>query len=190
VSRRRLTAAILLGLFLSALGCSSAIQPQKPQPQFHRLEPAPRPLPCRHCFEGSLRVWDFSTAAPFAQNRMAVLESNGTVVYSHGHQWAALPGVMIARGVQQDLSRDGLFQVVVAEMPDLDTDYGLSGRVLTFGCQRTEGKDRAVLKVEVSLHPGGPGQDVLFHKTYQYRSPAVPSASPFAFVEAMNELAA
>jgi ABC-type uncharacterized transport system auxiliary subunit len=190
VIARSLKPLLLLCLALSVLGCAGVIRPQVSQPELHRLQPVDQARSCRHAFDRSLRIWDFSTAEPFNRNRMAVLNPNGTMVFSREHQWVDLPGVMIAQALQRDLSRSGLFTTVVRGMPEVDAAYELSGRLLAFGCQRGRGGDRAAFRVQVSLHQQDKPEEPIFHRTYSYRSPPAATLSASDFVDAMNGQAA
>jgi ABC-type uncharacterized transport system auxiliary subunit len=190
VIARSLKSLLLLCLALSVLGCAGSIRPQTTRPELHRLQPADQARSCRHAFDRSLRIWDFSTAEPFNRNQMAVLNSNGTMVFSREHQWVDLPGVMIAQALQRDLSRSGLFTTVVRGMPEVGTAYELSGRLLAFGCQRGRDGDRAVLRVQVRLHQQSKPEEPVFDQTYGYRSPSSARLSSSDFVDAMNGLAA
>jgi len=187
---RSLKPVLVLLLALSLPGCAGVIRPQAPQPELHRLQPVSQAWSCRHAFDRSLRIWDFNTVEPFNRNQMAVLTSNGTVFFSREHQWVALPGVMTAQALQEDLSRTELFAAVVTGMPEVDAAYELSGRLLTFGCQRGREGDRAVLRVQISLHEQDRPQNPLLHRTYEVRSPPSDRFSPAGFVSAMNELVA
>jgi ABC-type uncharacterized transport system auxiliary subunit len=182
--------ALLLLACCTALACTQAsvLRPKKQGPSFHRLRYEITRVQCGHAFQGGLCVWDFATGEPFNRTRMAVAEANGTLAFSRDHQWAALPGIMVANRVRRDLSRGSLFPLVVGSRSGADAPYEMTGRVHTFACRCSPSGCRAALAAELTLTRSGSGE-VLFHETYRFSSETFPRGRPSRFVQAMSGLA-
>ncbi len=184
---RSLIMATILSLIFFVLGCSSMIRPEISQPVFYLLQDQKDKVSCSQSFEGNLRIWDFDTAEPFNRTQMAVVGSNGTVVFSRKNQWAALPGIMVADSLLKDLGRDSLFPLVLTSMAKVDTRYEMTGQVHRFCLRQEKDSGQAEIKAEITLKTSKE-QALLFHKTYHLRSQPIPLKDPLKFVQAMNEL--
>lgn len=184
---RTLITVSMLSLILLLLGCTSMIRPESSQPVFYLLRDKEDKITCNQSFEGSLRIWDFRTAKTFNRTQMAVLRTNGTVIFSRKNQWAALPGTMVANCLQRDLSRDSLFPLVVSSMTKVDTSYEMTGEVDKFCLKQEKDSGLAVVRAEIILK-NSREHDLLFHKTYSLHSQPIPLKDPLKFVKVMNDL--
>ncbi len=184
---RTLVITSILSLIFLFSGCTSMIRPEKTQPVFYLLQTQADRTSCSQSFNGGLRIWDFETSEPFNRTQMAVIRTNGTIVFSRKHQWAALPGIMLAESLQQDFSQNSLFPLAVKSMTETRTSYELTGRIKRFCLKQKVDTGLAEIKAEIILQTSE-DNEVVFHKTYSLNSHSIPLDEPSKYVKAISKL--
>ena len=175
-------------LCLAVSGCTAQLRPESPQPVFYALDSKPAVFSCPNSFRDNLRVWEFFTSSPYNRTGMAVVNPSGEIVFSNTHQWADLPGIMVAEVLQRDLGRSGLFPLVFLGLPSIASGFELSGRVHELSCRQSQEGRRAVLKADVSLMSLKQQPRLLLSKTYTLRSQPLTVKTSSKFAQAVDNL--
>ncbi len=183
----RIAAMILL--IPLAIGCSSMLRPKSPEPAFYQLEYPSTKVDCSNSFNGGVRVWNFTTAPPYDRTQMVVRAPDREVMFSRNYQWAALPGTMLTKRIQNDLEKEKLFSGGVVQAGLANVPWELSGKVETFACQRTDSSCKAILGVDVSLNSTSPGGEKIFQKNYRFTSEPFSKDDSAKFAAAMSGIA-
>ncbi|MHC1743711.1 MAG: ABC-type transport auxiliary lipoprotein family protein [Syntrophobacteraceae bacterium] len=180
---------LTLSLFVFVLtGCASYFSSGSP-PQYYEIDYAAPPSDCGSGWREGVRVWPFSASAPYDREEMIILDADHKVRFSSVYRWVAVPGVMVADRLLQDLGRSRLFAGATAPVNRLASALELSGHIHRFAWEEGgSGNNSAVLEVEVSLWQEDPKRDVLFRRHYRFESPPFPSGSPESMAEALSRL--
>ncbi len=186
VVRRLLLPSLLSVLVLT--GCASYFSSGSP-PQYYKIDYAVSPSDCRGGWKDIVRVWPFSASAPYDREEMIILDAEHALRFSSVYRWVAVPGVMVADRLLEDLGRSRLFAGATAPVNRLASSLELSGHIHRFAWEDGgSGSKRAVLDVEVTLWREEPKRDVLFRRHYRLESPPSASGSPEVMAEAMSRL--
>ncbi len=179
-------AAVVCVLILA--GCASYFASGSP-PLYYEIDYPASPLPCTNGWAEGVRVWPFSASAPYDREEMIILDVDHKVRFSSVFRWVAVPGVMVADRLLEDLSRSSLFSQTMPSVHRHSSALELSGHLHRFAWEeRGAGGKRAVLDVEINLWREDPKRDVLFRRHYHFESPPSASGSPETMASAMSAL--
>lgn len=184
----RFIPSLVLALFMMT-GCASYFSSGAP-PQYYKIDYATSAPDCPAGWKESVRVWPFSASAPYDREEMIILDAAHKVRFSSVYRWVAVPGVMIADRLLQDLEGSHLFTGATAPVNRLASALELSGHIHRFAWEEGGGSGgkRAVVDAEVSLWREEPKRDVLFRRHYHLESAPTASGSAEVMAEALSRL--
>lgn len=180
---------LLFTLALASMlsGCFGSLFPGHAAPQYYQVDYPFVPSKCGVRFPGTVRIWPFSSSAPYNGRRMVAISPSLRVRFSSHYKWISPAGDMVANDLTRDLSFGKIFDSVVPAGTPVPAAYGISGQIYRFALEENGTSLHALLNVEIDFWREKP-RTVLFRKHFHYKSPPLASAGPGEFASAMSSL--